>query len=228
MWLTALILGFASSLHCVGMCSPLMMAVTKFSSQSFFNRLAYNIGRIVTYGILGMLVASVGLLLPIQEYQNVLSIVLGVFMVAIALFQLKIEGFGFIAKASAPLTTFIKNQFSLFLQKKNLVATGFLGMLNGLLPCGMSFLALTYCLVLKGPFDGLNFMLLFGLGTLPAMLGAASVISSIVKKFQLSFQNVTVALVGISGVLLIVRVVIYAGMEAHVGGREFVDVVLCR
>ncbi|HEY0741103.1 MAG TPA: sulfite exporter TauE/SafE family protein [Chryseosolibacter sp.] len=228
MWLTALILGFASSLHCVGMCSPLMMAVTRFSPQSFLNRLVYNGGRIATYGILGMMVASVGLLLAIQQYQNILSIVLGVFMVAIALFQLKIEGLGFISKATAPFATFIKEQFSLFLRKKNLFATGLLGMLNGLLPCGMSFFALTYCLVLKGPIDGLNFMLLFGLGTLPAMLGAASIISSIVKKFQLNFQNVTVALVGISGVLLIVRVVIDAGIQAHAGGKDLVDVVLCR
>jgi sulfite exporter TauE/SafE len=47
-----------------------------------------------------------------------------------------------------------------------------MGMLNGFLPCGMTLIALSYCLILAGPIDGFNFMLLFGVGTLPVMLGS--------------------------------------------------------
>jgi sulfite exporter TauE/SafE len=53
MVLTALIMGLTGSLHCVGMCSPLAMAVGNMNTRAFLNRVTYNAGRIVTYGVLG-------------------------------------------------------------------------------------------------------------------------------------------------------------------------------
>ena len=60
MLLTALILGFTGSLHCLGMCSPLAMMVTGQSAKGFTKRLVYNSGRIVTYSVAGFIVASIG------------------------------------------------------------------------------------------------------------------------------------------------------------------------
>ena len=76
MFYTALIIGFMGSLHCVGMCSPLAMAVANLSPRTMISRLLYNSGRILTYSILGATVASVGFALPLTHYQNVMSLVL--------------------------------------------------------------------------------------------------------------------------------------------------------
>src|SRR5687767_14417741 len=81
---TALIIGFAGSSHCLGMCSPLAMAVTTRSSV-LLNRTIYNTGRIFTYGILGSIIASFGLAFPLIKYQNIFSLLLGIAMLVIGL-----------------------------------------------------------------------------------------------------------------------------------------------
>ena len=89
MWATALILGFAGSIHCIGMCAPLAIAVTSMRRSAALNRVAYNIGRVSTYGILGAIIASAGVVLPIHRYQNIISIVLGASLLLIALGGIK-------------------------------------------------------------------------------------------------------------------------------------------
>src|SRR5918993_4160477 len=85
MFWAAIILGFAGSLHCMGMCSPLAMSITNMSPNVIASRLLYNAGRIFTYGILGSVIASIGLSFPLVKYQNVLSILLGVSLAVIGL-----------------------------------------------------------------------------------------------------------------------------------------------
>ena len=83
MWLTALVLGFAGSIHCMGMCSPLVIAVTSVQGAALLNRIVYNSGRIFAYGCLGATIASVGLLLPLYKFQNAVSIFLGLALIFI-------------------------------------------------------------------------------------------------------------------------------------------------
>jgi sulfite exporter TauE/SafE len=172
---TALILGFAGSLHCLGMCSPLAMAVTNGSPAILLNRILYNFGRLLTYGLLGGLVASVGLILPMVNYQNLLSILLGAGLIAIGVSGMSAIKIPVVSKALGMFSVFLKQFFVRFLKHKSYSSTFFLGSLNGFLPCGLSFLALTYCVTLSGPLDGFYFMALFGLGTLPVMLGVTSI-----------------------------------------------------
>ena len=80
MWITALILGFAGSLHCVGMCSPLAMAVSNVTPRALLNRFIYNMGRILTYGVLGASIGSLTMILPLSKYQNLVSILLGIIL----------------------------------------------------------------------------------------------------------------------------------------------------
>lgn len=228
MWVTAIILGLAGSLHCAGMCSPLMMAVSNSSAHAVANRLFYNAGRILTYAILGSVVSALGVLLPIAKYQNLLSIAMGILMLLIAVFHINGQLTPAYGKLVAPFMQFLKDQFAFFLRQKNYASIGFLGMINGLLPCGVSLLALTYCVILKGPLDGFNFMILFGVGTLPVMLGVAPLVMALTRKLNMSFQRVTLTMIAFSGVVLIARVFLHAGIEASKHGKDFVDIVLCR
>jgi Uncharacterized conserved protein len=201
MYLTALILGITGSLHCAGMCSPLAMAVTSKKSMGY--KLLYNTGRIVSYGVLGAMAAQLGQFTSLSAYQTIFSIFLGVILL--------LMGFGAIAGISIPLitrgvtwiTVKLKILFGKFLHHRNGASITILGMLNGLLPCGITSIALTYCLILPGATEGFLSMIIFGLGTWPVMIGFSWISGLVAGRFNISYQKSTMAAMIISGLLLI-------------------------
>lgn len=227
MWMTALILGFAGSLHCAGMCSPLALAVTNVTPAVLLNKFLYNAGRIFTYAILGALFSSAGSFLSISSFQNLVSIALGVALLIFSLAGIKGFNLPLVTPMLQRLTFFLKNRFSAFLGVKTRWSMLVMGGLNGLLPCGLTFLGFTYCISLQGPFDGFKFMLLFGAGTLPVMLGFTSLLLMAIQKFRLNVQQLSTGLMIFSGLILIARVFLVAGMEAHKHNETFIE-VLCR
>jgi sulfite exporter TauE/SafE len=122
------------------------------------------------------------------------------------------------------LASFLKLRFGVLLQQKGLLTTTWLGMLNGLLPCGLTAVAWSYCITLRGPLDGFNFMLLFGLGTAPAMIGLPSVFQWVARSFHISTRVLTTSLLVISAVLLIARIF----LTHHATVNPETDIVLCR
>jgi len=226
MVLTALIMGLTGSLHCVGMCSPLAMAVGNMNARAFLNRVIYNAGRIVTYGMLGLAIAGVGLAFPISKFQNLVSVLLGVILLLAGIGLLKVN-IPIFSRALGTLTSTIKKLFTKFLNRKNFGSVFLLGTLNGILPCGLVWIALTYSLTLQSPLAGFSFMMLFGVGTLPVMLGFTSIITQLLKRFNFNFQHITSAMLILSGILLIVRVFIIHLPHHHSLQQGVVDIVLC-
>ena len=226
---TALIMGFAGSLHCLGMCSPLAMAVTNLSPSVLLSRLLYNAGRIATYGLLGSMVSSIGFAFPLFKLQNLLSFLLGIALIVFGLAKISSIRVPFFTNVLGIISGKLKSLFSRFIHRKNRVSVFVLGSLNGLLPCGLSFLALASCLTIAGPLEGFNFMLLFGLGTLPVMLGFTSMFHLVLKRFHFSMPSLTRGLMIISGVLLIARVfLIHDSAPAENFTDVVVDIVVCR
>jgi uncharacterized protein len=228
MFWTALILGFAGSLHCLGMCSPLAMAVTNASPTAALTRLLYNLGRILTYATLGAIVGSVGIALPTSTYQNILSVVVGIVFIIVGLSGISAMKIPVFTTVLTKINFQLKGLFANTLNKRSFATSFLLGSLNGLLPCGLSFLALTYCLTLSGPIAGFAFMLLFGLGTLPVMLGFTTVFKWIVSRLHFSSHKLTTGLVILSGILLIARVFIVHISETRSFGETVVDIVVCK
>jgi uncharacterized protein len=221
---TAFILGLAGSLHCIGMCSPLAYAVTARGGDVIANKLIYNIGRMLMYCILGAAVSVVGSVLP-TTFQYAISIVLGVSLVIIG-----ITRSNFKTPVLAPLSrfsAFLKNQFSTFLQNKKYSSVFMLGILNGLLPCGLTFLALTTCITLANPVGGFVFMAAFGAGTLPAMLGLVSLIPLLTKRFKLNTVRLMVIMQLAAGCLLIVRVLLVEPGMDHVTTAGVDQISIC-
>jgi sulfite exporter TauE/SafE len=217
---TALILGFVGSLHCIGMCSPLAMAATTISAKLIINRLVYHSGRILVYGLLGALVASAGFAFQISKYQNAVSIVLGLVLIAAASTnRFPIHSNKLFNKLNVQLKMFfsgllkIKNHFSVFL----------LGILNGFLPCGLTIVALSYCVISPSIGEGFGFMLLFGIGTLPALIGFASIFRWATHRLNFRPQFLMNSLQMLSGVILIARVFFIHTPHA----TNLIDIVLC-
>lgn len=205
MVLTALLIGFSGSLHCVGMCSPLAIVVSNLSPRSILTRTLYNLGRILTYSILGSLVGAFGAIAGLSRYESWLSVGLGA--------TLLLFGVMGVTKLHVPLLTQVLYQFASRLRTffGSIVKQGsfgsilILGAVNGLLPCGLTYLALAYCITLPNASQGFLFMFLFGLGTLPAMVGAQFVGKFISSRLPIRWQNTTVIVMILLGSLLIVR-----------------------
>jgi uncharacterized protein len=225
---TALIIGFAGSLHCLGMCSPLAMAVSNMSPGIFVNRLLYNAGRILTYAIMGGIVSSIGLTLPVFKFQNLLSITVGVMLLAIGVSGLSAFKIPLITNGLSQFSLVLKKHFSSFLQRGGYLSRFFLGCLNGILPCGVSYLALGYCISLRGPLDGFVFMTWFGIGTLPVMLGLTGVFSWVLQNLKITSKQLTASMLVLSGLALIARVFIIHAPHASTIREGLVDIVVCR
>jgi len=189
MWITALLLGFAGSLHCAGMCSPLALAVTSMSGRSVRNRFVYNGGRIFTYAIMGALIATFGAVISFSGFQWVLTLSVAVTLVVMGLSGITGVRIPFVTPLLVRFSTFVKNSFSFVLRRKTTGTMWVTGMLNGILPCGLTYLALTYCLTLESALDGFQFMLLFGLGTFPAMFGLPGLITYLSRRYNLRYAT---------------------------------------
>ncbi len=181
--LAGLIIGFVGSFHCIGMCGPIALALPISNSENFkffAGRILYNLGRILSYALMGVLFGFIGEKLVISGFQQTLSVSLGIIILIIVFipqrFRNKILAINFIQKIITPLKTSIG---SLFKQKgySSFLSIGFL---NGFLPCGFVYVGLTGAISTGNAFNGMLFMIFFGLGTFPAMF-AVSIFGKFIK-----------------------------------------------
>ncbi len=173
---SAFFIGLAGSLHCLGMCGPIALAlpVPPGSRRAkVAGRVLYNAGRITTYSALGLLIGLFGQSLTFALSQQKLSVLIGVVMLLV--FMLPGSSTHRLALFSpvARFTNGIKRRFAQLFGKKSLTALFLLGVLNGLLPCGMIYVALAGAVASGSGVMGMAYMTLFGLGTMPMMLSVS-------------------------------------------------------
>jgi len=166
-------LGFAGSLHCVGMCGPLSLALpTSYMSpvMKIISLFLYQVGRIITYAVLGLFFGLLGRTFYLAGIQQWFSIILGVLVLLLALMYFMrgtIIHLSFLSGLYIALTKLIGR----ILKNRSGNSTFLLlGMANGLLPCGMVYIALAATLSFYKVYEGVGFMAMFGAGTLPAMM----------------------------------------------------------
>ena len=182
MLLAAFIMGFVGSLHCAAMCGPLVLAmpvVGTTKNQIAASRLVYNIGRLASYSVLGLIFGCIGKSLLLVGFQQGLSITAGIVMLVFLLLGRK--GANIAAWRAA---VWIKSTFRTFLQRRTYRAVFTLGTANGLLPCGLVYLAGTASAASGGVTNAALYMLVFGLGTLPMMFGIGLFGPSLMKLLQ--------------------------------------------
>ena len=166
---TAFVLGLVGSLHCAGMCGPLALALPpagKTATGHAAGRLAYNGGRIVTYCALGLLFGLLGQTLLLAGVQRWLSIALGVALLVGLFASRKLA----LWRPMASLVERVKARMSFLLRRRSLAALFGLGLLNGLLPCGLVYVAAAGATATGSLVRGAIYMAAFGFGTIPMML----------------------------------------------------------
>ncbi len=172
---TAALVGLGGSLHCVGMCGPLALALAggdKGGARFIAGRLLYNGGRIVTYVLLGGLFGLLGGVLQLAGWQQGLSIAAGGVIMLSAVLGLLHRRLP-LASVPARGVAAVKRGLGALLRQQSLAGLFLVGLLNGLLPCGFVYLALAGSLTMGRPVEGMAYMALFGAGTVPLMLSTA-------------------------------------------------------
>lgn len=170
---SALLLGLTGSLHCLGMCGPLILSLQFMGHQGLQKGLyagVYHLGRILTYSLMGLVLGALGSVFFLMGFQNTFSIVLGSLILAGLFLPTLIGKVSFMQKHYMRFVSYLKSNFAPLFHQKSLGATFFSGILNGLLPCGMVSIALTGATASGQALTGSLFMLLFGLGTIPLLL----------------------------------------------------------
>ncbi|MBL7776448.1 MAG: sulfite exporter TauE/SafE family protein [Saprospiraceae bacterium] len=170
---TAFLLGLAGSLHCVAMCGPLMLALPLSRAerwQAAGQTLVYQAGRIGTYAALGLLFGLLGKGVVLAGFQQTLSLLAGSLLIVAAFFTLQWERAAQSLPGMGRLTHWVQGRIGRLLQRYPGRATLGVGLLNGLLPCGLVYAAIAGALGTGNAGSGSAFMALFGLGTLPLLL----------------------------------------------------------
>ena len=200
---TAFVLGLSSSFHCVGMCGPLLLAVPTRASINYqwLEILIYHTARIFTYALLGVLVGFAGWRLQVANLQQFFSLTIGIILL------IYVFAGRFFADASW-LLAFNKMIFSFFgfaAKQKGQRGTLLLGVANGLLPCGMVYIALTGAMASASATAAASFMTLFGLGTLPLLFVFNFYGIRLQASVKQRIKLVAPIVISIMGILLVLR-----------------------
>lgn len=207
-FIAAISLGFLGSFHCIGMCGPIALAlpVNHYSSfKKYSGIFLYNAGRIITYTFLGLLFGLLGQSFFIGGLQQGVSIGIGVLLLASIILPnlsfINTQHFSFLYR----FINTLKNQLGRLFDKKGIHFLFFIGLLNGLLPCGLVYLGIAGAIATGHYLKGAEFMFYFGLGTAPIMFAVSILGQFISLRFRNAIRKTVPVMVSIMAVMLIIR-----------------------
>jgi sulfite exporter TauE/SafE len=203
--------------HCMGMCGPVVAAYALNPiKKNYLPQLLYNLGRITTYsiigGIMGLTGSFVGVIAPVENFQNILMGGIGICMIAM----------GLVVGGWLPLTS-ITNKIGCtttvgrmvkFVSETGSAGAFFpMGLILGFIPCGLSYTAFIAAAGAgvhagsraEGFITGMSMLFLFGLGTLPALLLLGSLISVFGPQIRLKLYRASAFTMILAGALFLYR-----------------------
>lgn len=208
MILSAVILGLMGSLHCVGMCGPIafMLPVDHSNNYKKIGQIfIYHFGRLMAYGLIGLVFGFLGKGLSIFGAQQKLSIAIGILMILVVLIPYKIFNKYNLSKPIYKVISKVKNQLGKELKKKSPDTFLTIGFLNGFLPCGLVYMALFGAIAMGNALQGSLYMMLFGLGTVPLMTSAIYFSGLLKGGIRQRVQKVLPLFIVAIGILFILR-----------------------
>jgi sulfite exporter TauE/SafE len=176
LFVVAFMMGILGSFHCIGMCGPLALALP-LSNNSFFAKLSgafiYNAGRIVTYAVFGLLFGLIGQTASLFGLQQWLSICTGAIILVFIFLPRKYKIQTSASNYTNGFFAGIRSKLASLFSQKNHSSLFVIGLLNGLLPCGLVYMAIAGAIATGSAGNSIVFMASFGLGTLPVMWSIA-------------------------------------------------------
>ncbi len=229
--LTSFAVGFVGSLHCLGMCGPLVLAyslrlrnqggqaVPSWSSSlgvGLRHHLSFHFGRLFTYGLLGALAAGLfriaDLSLFFLNLRGGMTLLAGALMAFFGLLLLKIVPMPGLFLLPYGKAEALWNRLSPALSASSRWSSRLgLGVAAGFLPCGLSWAMIVKAANSRDALEGFFTMVAFGLGTVPALCTVGLSSTFVSMKVRLLGERVAAASLIAMGMMMIVK-----------GGRIFV------
>jgi len=208
MLISGFILGLLGSFHCVGMCGPIafMLPVDRSNSVKKISQITvYHIGRLLAYGLIGLVFGLIGKGLFIFGYQQQLSIIIGVLMILVVIIPQKTFNKYNFSKPIYKVISKVKSALGTALKKKTMDTFLTIGFLNGFLPCGLVYMAVFAAIASGNAANGMLYMLVFGFGTIPLMTSAIYFSQFLKGTARQQIQKVIPVFVVVIGALFILR-----------------------
>lgn len=205
---TALILGLLGSFHCVGMCGPIafLLPLDRTSaSKRVLQLLSYHGGRLMTYGAIGALLGILGSSIHLFGMQQQLSIAIGILMIAAILLPSKITNRFKLTQPIYKAVAKLRSAMGTRLKQRGSSTFITMGVLNGLLPCGLVYMAVFGAMASPSIGHAGLYMVFFGIGTIPLMTTAIYMGNFLKGQVKRRILKVIPVFVIIMGVLFILR-----------------------
>lgn len=205
--ISAFVLGIMGSFHCAGMCGPIAIALPlqgNTTGGKILGGSLYNLGRTLTYGIMGAVFGLLGQGVALIGFQQKVSVLMGSLMIIAVFFPALFRNQYNLEKSWFSLIGKLKNSIGKMISIRSFQSLFFVGMLNGLLPCGLVYMAIAGAIGTGSAGLGTLYMILFGLGTIPMLLGislAGNLVSLAIRRRINKVIPVLVVLVGIFFIL---------------------------
>ncbi|PKO98735.1 MAG: hypothetical protein CVU14_08130 [Bacteroidetes bacterium HGW-Bacteroidetes-9] len=205
---TAFLIGLVGSAHCAGMCVPIALALP-LRSDNWFRRIAggltYNSGRILTYMLLGALFGLLGKGLHMAGFQLWASVIVGALMIAFVVVPLLFRQLPSVNTIFEGYSARLMGGFRRLFRNSSYPSLFGIGLLNGILPCGLVYVAVAGAINTSGVLEGMMYMALFGIGTVPVMLAVSLAGTMISLKLRVFINKLSPYVIVLLGVLIIMR-----------------------
>lgn len=214
------VIGLLTSVHCIAMCGGINLTQSTMAAKGgtgvVRSNLAYNIGRVISYTVIGGIVGGIGSVVSFSgPLRGAVTVIVGVFMIIMALSMLGV--FRPFRKLPLHLPAGLYRKLSGSAAGKSSFV---IGLLNGLMPCGplqsMQIYALSTGSMLRGALS----MLLFSLGTVPLMLGLGVFSGRLNKKSAGTMLTVSAILVFVMGIHMTENGLVLSGISSVSNSRN--------
>ena len=205
---SALILGLVTGFHCIGMCGPIAVALPlkkESKTSKIGSAVLYNIGRAITYSVMGLIFGFFGQSFAMAGFQKWVSLTMGILMILYVVFPAIFKNRFNIDKYAFKYVGKLRFRPGKLFGKKTYTSLFLIGSLNGLLPCGPVYAALAGAIATGGAISGSVFMFIFGIGTIPVMLSISLLGSKISLKSKKKLSKLIPLTIILIGFLFVMR-----------------------
>ena len=215
------VIGLITSLHCVAMCGGINLSqCVSYPQSDGANKweklkpsLLYNTGRVISYTIIGGIVGALGSVISFSgTAKGIIAIIAGVFMVIMGLNMLNI--FPWLRKFNPHMPKLFGDKIH---EDDGKRGPFYVGLLNGLMPCGPLQAMQIYALGTGSFLAGAASMFVFSLGTVPLMFGFGAISSFLSSRFTHKMMKVSAMLVMVLGFVMLNRGFALSGINLTSG-----------
>ncbi len=170
--LSGFLIGLVGSLHCIGMCGPIVLAISSVDQKPsvlVLQRVLYHFGKALTYALMGTVFGLLGTHIKLSGMQQAASIGIGAVIVIWILLPVSIKSKFSNLSLVNRYNAQVKSTLSKVLSSGRTRPYFVIGLVNGFLPCGLVYAGLAGAVATGDPLQGFFYMFLFGVGTMPAL-----------------------------------------------------------